>query len=106
MGCLLFLCGGTPQKQSQTVSPSAAGASSEKKCRLTIGCGSSALRWTTARAEFAPVCRESLGIGAALDAWRDGCRECCGIGAVLDAWRGGGVWETLGDCVGMCWRYF
>ena len=29
--------------------------------------GSSALRWMTARAEFAPVCRESLGIGAALD---------------------------------------
>ena len=56
------------QKQSQTASPSAAGVSSEKKCRLTIGCGSSALRWTTARAEFAPVCRESLGIGAALDA--------------------------------------
>ena len=40
------------QKQSQTASPSAAGASSEKKCRLTIGCGASALRWTTARAEF------------------------------------------------------
>ena len=37
MGCLLFC---------------AAGASSEKKCRLTIGGGSSALRWTTAMAEF------------------------------------------------------
>ena len=57
-----------PAEADQTASPSAAGASSEKKCRLTIGCGSSALRWTTARAEFAPVCRESLGIGAALDA--------------------------------------
>ena len=33
------------------VSPSTAGASSEKK----IGCGSSALRWTTAGAEFAFV---------------------------------------------------
>ena len=32
-----------------------------KECRLTVGCGSSALRWTTARAEFAPVCRESCG---------------------------------------------
>ena len=61
----------------QTASPSAAGASSEKKCRLTIGCGLSALRWTTARAEFAPVCRESLGIGAALDDGRGVASALC-----------------------------
>ena len=48
-----------------------------EKCRLTIGCGSSALRWTTARAEFAPVCRESLGIGAALDAGRGVASALC-----------------------------
>ena len=59
MGCLLFFVRRDAAEGD---------ASSEKKCRLTIGCGSSALRWTTARAEFAPVCRESLGIGAALDA--------------------------------------
>ena len=65
-------------------------ASSEKKCRLTIGCGSSALRWTTARAEFAPVCRESLGIGAALDAGRGVASALCwmfeGMRAVMLRW--------------------
>mgnify|MGYP006934875843 FL=1 len=64
------------------MSPSAAGASSEKKCRLTIGCGSSALRWTTARAEFAPVCRESCGHRRCA-----GCLEMVGCDAALDAWR-------------------
>lgn len=58
------------------------GVSSEKKCRLTIGCGSAALRWTTARAEFASVCRESCGHRRCAGCWKG-----CGIGAVLDAGR-------------------
>ena len=42
----------------------------------------SALRWTTARAEFAPVCRESWGHRRCA-----GCLEVVGCDAALDAWR-------------------
>ena len=52
---------------------------------------------------------EGSDIGAVLDAGRDvscdavlegGHRRCTGC------WKGGGVWNDLGDCMGMCWRCF